>query len=118
MYKEESRTDLGIVRIHNNVIASIASVAACETGGVKSIGKNFKADLLGLIAKRSLSAIKIEKDKNGEITMQIPLIIKYGFNIPEVANKVQENIRSALEKMTNLSIQDINIIVQGVERIT
>lgn len=118
MHKEESRTDLGIIRIHNNVIASIASVAACEIEGVKGIGKDFKAGLLGLIDKSNLSAIKIEKDKNGEIIMQIPLVVKYGFNIPETAAKVQENVRSALERMTNLSIKDINIIVQCVERIT
>lgn len=118
MYKEESRTDLGIIRIHDNVIASIAAVAATEIEGIKAIGKNFKAGILGLIDKSGLLAIKIEKDKNGEITIQIPLIIKYGYNIPETANRVQENIRSALEKMTNLSIKDINVIVQGVERIT
>lgn len=118
MYKEESRTDFGIIRIHNNVIASIASVAACEIEGIKAIGKNLKAGILSLIDKSNLSAIKIEKDKNGEITIQIPLIVKYGYNIPETANRVQENVRSALEKMTNLSIKDINIVVQGVERIT
>ncbi len=116
MYREESRTDLGTVRIHDNVIASIASVAAIEIEGVKAIEKDFKAGLLELIKKKSLATIKVEKDKNGDITVQIPLIIKYGFNIPDVAIKVQENVRNSLEKMTNLSIKDININVQGIER--
>jgi uncharacterized alkaline shock family protein YloU len=46
----------------------------------------------------------------------VPLIIKYGFNIPEIASKVQENVRNALEKMTNLSIKDIHINIQSIER--
>ena len=116
MHKEESRTDYGMIRIHDNVIASIAAVAAAEIEGVKSVGKNFKTGILELIDRKNLSAIKVEKDKNGDITLQIPLVIKYGVNIPEVANKVQENVRQALEKMTNLSIKDINVNVQAIER--
>jgi uncharacterized alkaline shock family protein YloU len=62
-----------------------------------------------------LAAIKVEIDKNEEVKVEIPLVIKYGFNIPDIANKVQENVRNALEKMTNLSIKDIDINVQGIE---
>jgi uncharacterized alkaline shock family protein YloU len=116
MHKEESRTDLGTVRIHKNVIASIASLAAGEIEGVKKIGGNFRSGLLELIGKNAILAIKVDIDKNEEVRLEIPLIIKYGFNIPEIANKVQENVRNALEKMTNLLIKDININVQGIER--
>jgi len=116
MHKEESRTDYGMIRIHDNVIASIASVAACEIEGVKSVGRNFRTGILELIDRKNLSAIKVEKDKNGDITLQIPLVIKYGVNIPEIANKVQENVRQALEKMTNLSIKDVNVNIQAIER--
>ncbi len=116
MHREETQTDLGMVRIHDNVIASIASLAATEIEGVKGIERNFKAGIMSLINKKSFAAIKVDKDKNGEITVQIPLIIKYGFNIPDISNRVQENVRNALEKMTNLSVKDININVQGIER--
>ncbi|MBM3246697.1 MAG: Asp23/Gls24 family envelope stress response protein [Candidatus Omnitrophica bacterium] len=116
MHNEESRTDLGRIRIHKNVIASISSIASCEIDGVKRIGRDFKSGLLELAGKKSLSAIKITIDKNEDVKIEIPLVIKYGFNIPDIANRVQENVRSALEKMTNLSIKDININVQSIER--
>ena len=116
MHKDESRTDLGTIRIHKNVIASIASLAATEIEGVKRIGGDFKSGLIALIGKKASLVIKVEIDKNEEVRVEIPLVIKYGFNIPDVANKVQENIRNALEKMTNLLIKDINIKVQGIEK--
>jgi uncharacterized alkaline shock family protein YloU len=116
MHKEESRTDLGNIRIHKNVIASIASIAAVEIEGVKRIGGDFRSGLLELIGKKALLAIKVDIDKNDEIRLEVPLVIRYGFNIPDMANKAQENIRNALEKMTNLSIKYININVQGIER--
>ena len=116
MPRDESRTDLGLLRIHDNVIASIASLAANEVEGVKGIKKSFRSGIMELLDKKDLSAIRVNKDKNGEITVQHPLIIKYGYNIPDVAGKVQENVRNNLEKMTNLLIKDINISVQGIEK--
>jgi uncharacterized alkaline shock family protein YloU len=116
MQREESRTDLGTIRIHKNVIASIASLAASEVAGVKRIGGNFKSGLLELIGRKSLSPIRVELNKNEEVKLEIPLVIKYGFNIPDIAGKVQEGVRNNLEKMTSLSIKDINVNVQGIER--
>ena len=116
MNRDESRNDLGVVRIHKNVIASIASIAAIEIEGVKKVGKDIKSGIMELLGQKSFSAIKVDISKNEEVKVEIPLIIKYGYNIPDVASKVQENVRQALEKMSNLSIRDINISVQGIER--
>jgi uncharacterized alkaline shock family protein YloU len=116
MHSDESRTDLGTIRIHKKVIASISSLAATEIEGVKRVGGDFKSGLLELIGKKALTAINVEINKNDEVMIAIPLVIKYGYNIPEIANRVQENVRNNLEKMTNLSIKDIDINVQGIER--
>jgi len=116
MLQEESRTDLGTIRIHKNVIASISTMAASEIPGVKRAGSGIKKGILGSIVMGLTSAIKVEINKNEEVKVEIPLVVKYGFNIPEIASKVQENVRNNLEKMTNLSIKDVNINVQGIER--
>ncbi len=116
MHREESRTDLGTIKIHKNVIASIASIAAVEIEGVKRIGSDLKSGLYELMGKKSLAAIKVEIDRNEEVRIDIPLIIKYGFNIPDISSRVQENVHNAMEKMTNLLIKDINVSVQGIER--
>ncbi len=113
---EESKTDLGIIRIHKKVIASIASLASLEVEGTKRVGGDLKSSLYELIGKKGESGIKVEIDKNEEVKLEIPLVIKYGSNLPEIANKIQENVHQALEKMTNLTIKDININIQGIER--
>jgi uncharacterized alkaline shock family protein YloU len=113
--RDESRNEFGVLRIHKNVISSIASIAATEIEGVKRVGRDLKSGMLELLGKKN-SAIKVDISKNEEVKVQIPLIIKYGYNIPEIANRVQENVRLALEKMSNLSIREINVNVQGIER--
>ena len=115
MNRDESRNELGVLRIHKNVISSISSIAATEIDGVKRVGRDLKSGLLELLGKR-FPSIKVDISKNEEVKVQIPLIIKYGYNIPEIANRVQENVRLALEKMSNLSIKEINVNVQGIER--
>lgn len=116
MHGDESRTDLGSIRIHKKVIASISSIAAVEIEGVKAVAGDFKSGLSEFMGKKLFSSINVDISKNEEVRVEIPLIIKYGYNIPDVASKVQENVRNNLEKMTSLSIKDINISVRGIER--
>jgi uncharacterized alkaline shock family protein YloU len=116
MKTEESRSDLGTVRIHKKVIASIASIASTDIDGVMRVGGDTKTNIYDLFSKNSLAGIKVDIDKNNEIKLSVPLVVKYGYNIPEVADKVQENIHRALEKMTSLSIKEININIQSIEK--
>jgi uncharacterized alkaline shock family protein YloU len=115
MTNQDARTDLGLIRIHRNVIASISSLAAMEVEGVKRVGSDLAGKVFSFFGKTIAHSIKVEFDKNDEVRIDIPLIIKYGYNIPEVSSKVQENIRTALDKMSNLTIKDINISVRGIE---
>lgn len=116
MRSEETHTDLGIIKIHKNVIASIASIAALEIEGIKRIGGDLKSGIIELIGKKYLSSVRVEINKSEEVDVEIPVVVKYGYNVPEVANRVQENVRNSLEKMTNLAIKEVNIKVQGIER--
>mgnify|MGYP001447315532 FL=1 len=69
-----------------------------------------------MVGRRSYSSVKVMFEKNDEVCVELPLVIRYNFNVPEVANKVQENVRNALEKMTNLTVRNINVAVQGIEK--
>lgn len=116
--KKETKTQLGSIRIHQDVIASIASTAAIQTEGVAAIGTTLTAKLYSLIGKKNGPGISVEIDKNGEISIEVPVIAKYGIYIPDLAGRVQDNISSALEKMTDSVIKDINVNIQGIERST
>lgn len=116
MKNEQSRTDLGAIKIHKDVIASITSLASLEIEGVKKIGSDFKASIYELFGKRGQGGIRVEIDRNDEVSLDVPLVIEYGHNVTEVARTVQENIRQSLEKMTDLTIKEINVKVQGIEK--
>lgn len=116
MQREWSQSDLGDIKIHKNVIASIAVIAANEIEGVQRVERNLRSSIMEFLGRKSAAAVRVEIRKNDEVRLEVPLIIKYGFHIPDVASRVQENIRTALEKMTSLSVKDIAINVQGIEK--
>ncbi|MCX7927563.1 MAG: Asp23/Gls24 family envelope stress response protein [Candidatus Omnitrophica bacterium] len=117
MVEENNQTEFGTVKIHKESIAAIAALAACEIQGVKAIDKGILAGIFELLGKKRIGAIKVEFDKQGEVLLEIPLVITYGYSIPEVAAKVQENVRNNVEKMTHLYVRDITINVRSIEKI-
>jgi uncharacterized alkaline shock family protein YloU len=112
-----TKTELGEIKIHSNVFASIANEATKQVLGVVSMSGNFKTYLLELFGIRNVSAIKIEFDKNNEATITIPIVVKYGYNIPDVAAKVQEVVKLSIENATNISVKEVNVKIQEIERI-
>jgi len=113
----DEKSELGLIKIHNNVIASIAYLAALEIEGVSRICDDLKSSALNFIGKKTKSgAIDARTEKGDTVSIIVPIIIKYGYNIPEVALKVQEKIKSTIEESTDLSPKEIIIKIKGVEK--
>lgn len=110
------KIEVGAVKIHKNVISSIASIAALEIEGVKQIAKAPGIDFFAFLGFKSSGMIRVEFGKNDEMRLKVPLIVKYGYSIPEIAENVQDNVRQALEKMLDKSPRDIHISIQGIEK--
>ena len=47
--------------------------------------------------------------------MFVSVILKYGYSIPEVSEKIQERISSAIETMTGLTVAEVNVKIAGVK---
>lgn len=112
---QDSKTDLGTIRIHNHVIAAITSIAVSEVEGVVGIYKGIKGNLFNILGKPNPGAIRVETDKNNEIKLDVAITVKYGVNIPEVARRVQESIQNAIEKSTDLNLREINVNVHEIQ---
>jgi len=113
VYRDRS-TDLGVVRISNEAIATIASVAAMEVRGVSKMGGGIPKALIDSLFNRfSSRGVKIQM-ADGEIKLTVSIIVEYGVDIPRVADEVQENVKRAVEKMAGLIPSGVDVIVEGV----
>lgn len=110
----EKGMDLGKVEISPEVIEIIASMAASEVDGVASMHSGFATGVVGKISRKQYGkGVKVELTDEG-ILVDVQLHMKYGFSIPFVAQKVQDNILQTLKTMTALDVHSINIHVAGI----
>lgn len=49
-----------------------------------------------------------------EAAIDLSVIMDYGVRIPDIAAQIQENVKSAVERMTGLAVVEANVNVQGV----
>ena len=111
----ERSTDLGVVRVSNDAISTIASVAAMEVKGVCKMGGGTSRAVIGMFLMRfsSRGGVKIQI-KDGEVKLTVAIVVEYGVDIPRVADEVQESVKRAVEKMAGLIPAEVNVVVEGV----
>ena len=114
-YTIQSAENLGEVKIADEVVAIIASLAAMEVEGVSSMTGNATRELIGKLGMKSLSkGVKVDV-LDGIVTVSLVLNLNYGYSIKDTTQKVQEKVKAAIENMTGLEVADVNIRVAGVD---
>ena len=105
---------IGEVQIADEVVAIIAGLAATEVEGVDSMAGNITNELVGKLGMKNLSkGVKIDVTEE-HVSVDLSLNIKYGYNIPDVSEKVQDKVKSAIQNMTGLTVLEVNIRIAGV----
>ena len=52
--------------------------------------------------------------KDGEIIVDVYLMVRYGYAIPETARKVQDSVSAAVSGMTGYNVHAVNVHVGGI----
>lgn len=108
-------SSLGSVQIADEVVAVIVGLAATEVDGVAAMAGNITNEIMSKVGVNNLAkGVKIEiNDK--KVSVDVNLLMKYGYNIPETSAKVQDKIKATVENMTGLEVVNINIRIAGVD---
>ncbi|ADI01208.1 protein of unknown function DUF322 [Syntrophothermus lipocalidus DSM 12680] len=114
MERTETATELGSIRIADEVVSIIAGLAASEVEGVAAMSGGWGTGIVEMLGKKNLGkGVKVEVGEK-ETAIDIYLVIEFGFPIPRVAQKVQDQVKSAVENMTGLKVTAVNVHVVGV----
>jgi uncharacterized alkaline shock family protein YloU len=112
--KPEIPNDLGVIRIADEVVSTVAGLAAIEVEGVATMSGGWGTDLVEKLGKKNLGK-GIKVDANGEQTsIDIFIVIEFGYSIPKVAENVQKEVKLAVETMTGLTVSAVNVHVVSV----
>ena len=95
-----------------SIISSISGVAASSVEGVASISTDPGAMLDSFIGKRARS-IRVDTVGNNAV-IDITINARYGYKIPELVARIQEKVKSEVEKATFYKVKSVNINIAGV----
>ena len=103
------------VKISNDVIAVIAGVAVSEVEGVYAMAGGFAGGITEVFkGKKNLAkGIKVDATET-DTRIDVNIIVEYGARIPDVAFEIQNRVKKAVENMTGLKVEKVNVHVQGV----
>lgn len=105
----------GSLQISMEVLGKIARCAALEVDGVAEVScgsQNKKVKDLLERANVQLPVVVEMKDGTAEITLH--LVVAFGARIPAVAEKVQENVKSAVQSMANITVSRVDLVIAGL----
>ncbi len=106
--------DYGQIKISDEVVGIIASLAATEVKGVAGMSGGIAGGISEILGRKNFSkGVKVEV-KEKEVIIGLYIIVEYGAKIPEVAWEIQESVKSTVETMTGLNVVEVNINIQGV----
>ena len=102
----------GSLQISTEVIGKIARCAALEIDGVAEVscGKQNKK-LKDLLEASSIQSPVTVEMRDGTASITLNLMVSFGARIPAVAEKVQENVKTAVQNMTNVTVSRVNLVV-------
>ena len=103
----------GTISYANEVIATIAGVAANEIDGIAGMSVAGGIGEIWGKNKNITRGVKVEVSSH-EASVDLYIIVEYGKPIQKVAAEVQENVRKALESLTGLKVVKVDVHVQGV----
>ena len=105
---------MGTVKIEDDVVAMIASLATTEIEGVSALVGNVTNELMSKVGMKKLTkGVKVEV-LDRRVKVDLAVTMEYGYNIPSTCGKVQDKVKSAIENMTGLEVVDVNIRIAGV----
>ncbi|MCX8103397.1 MAG: Asp23/Gls24 family envelope stress response protein [Candidatus Bipolaricaulota bacterium] len=105
----------GHISIAEEVVSSIASIAAQEVEGLSGLKGTVADGLAALLSGEKRRGVAAQLSEDQSIRVRLKAVIQYGYPIHEVAQKVQAKVKQEIEGMTGLRVSAVDVYVQELD---
>lgn len=113
-YKIYDSSDLGQVDINVDVLAVISAIAAMEVDDVVKMSGDITSELISKLGMKKLSkGVRVDV-ADGDVVVDLSIVLKMNSNILEVSKKVQDKVKAAIENMTGMQVVNVNVNIASV----
>lgn len=107
-------TESGNINIGEDVFLRLISATVEDMESVAGFSAAYGPELADFLGKKNLSkGINLATEEDGRVRIDVVITVRYGNNVAETAEAVQEKLSSAVESMTGLN-SHINVHVTGI----
>ncbi len=112
----ELTAEQGKIKISNDVIMVITQKTIEEIKGIVSFSSGLSKNIVETFSKKNNSkkAVKIDNEEKF-IEINISVVVEYGVVIPQLVKMVQEKVKQAIEVMTDINVEKVNVYVQDIK---
>jgi uncharacterized alkaline shock family protein YloU len=105
----------GKIEVSPRAIAHLASRAAQRSYGVVGLAsRHARPGLAELLRREEISkGVDVSFD-NGQVVVDLYVVLEYGVRISEVARNIMSNVKFALESSLGVPVVHVNVNVQGI----
>ncbi|WP_405871549.1 Asp23/Gls24 family envelope stress response protein [Streptomyces sp. NBC_00005] len=110
----------GRTTIADSVVEKIAGMATREVPGIHNLGTGMARTIGGVRERMPGGQPSVTRGVHVEVgehqaAVDLEVVVDYGFPIADVAAGVRISVVSALERMTNLEIVEVNVAVDDID---
>lgn len=105
----------GNITIDDQVFATLAGLAAMECYGVVGMAaRNATQGIFELLRREQLTKGIRVTAADDKISIDLYIVLQYGVKISTVADNIISRIKYSVETFSGVSVENVNIFVQGV----
>ena len=106
----------GSVNVSTSVYTDIAGTAASNCFGVKGMAARSVTDgVYHLLRKESMSkGVRVEFHPEGDISIELHIIVDSGVNLNAVANSIISEVRYVVTKTTGTEVRSVDVYVDSI----
>ena len=102
---------LGRITISSEAISQIVAETALECYGVVGMKGSLRGQLKR--ARGRPRGIEIGRD-DGEVTIDLHVVVEYGLNLAEVASSISNRVAYEVQRLTGLKVRAVEVHVDDV----
>lgn len=116
MRPDRRQMDFGSFQVHRKVFSQIVVEALEGVEGASLASQGWGTRLAALFNQDDVPGITVDLDNQDNVSITLSICVRPGYNISDLSHVVQTTIRSSVERMINVNLKEINVVVVGLER--
>ena len=111
----KNTNELGTITLSDEFLANLAGYAATNCFGVVGMATSSTSDkIASVVNKKRLSKGVRIKEIDGDVDIDLHIIVSYGTNITAIVNSIAHRVRYLMEDICDFKVREINTFVDGM----